>query len=90
MRNLTDAIDYGLSKGCNDIELYIEKSEELNVEIRSGAIDKYQESKSQGIGVRVIKASLMSLELVTVNLAFGLSVIFSSDKSPSCSAEIVS
>ncbi len=61
MKNLTDAIDYGLSKGCKDIELYVEKSEELNIEIRSGKIDKYQESKSQGIGVRVIKGDKQSL-----------------------------
>ncbi len=61
MKNLTDAIDYGLSKGCKDVELYVEKSEELNVEIRLGEIDKYQESKSQGIGIRVIVGDRQSL-----------------------------
>ena len=49
MKNLTDAIDYGLSRGCNDIELYIETSSNLELEIRAGKLDKYQESKAQGI-----------------------------------------
>lgn len=61
MKNLTDAIDYGLSRGCNDIELYIETSSNLELEIRAGKLDKYQESKAQGIGVRVIKDHKQSL-----------------------------
>ncbi len=61
MKNLTDAIDYGLSRGCNDIELYIETSSNLDLEIRAGKLDKYQESKAQGIGVRVIKGNKQSL-----------------------------
>jgi len=61
MKNLIDAIDYGLSKSCNDIELYIETSKNLDLEIRDGKLDKYQESKSQGIGVRVIKGNKQSL-----------------------------
>ena len=61
MKNLTDAIDYGLEKGCSDIELYIETSKNLDLEIRAGKLDKYQESKSQGIGVRVIRGNKQSL-----------------------------
>jgi PmbA protein len=61
MKNLTDAIDYGLGRGCNDIELYLETSSSLDFEIRAGKLEKYQESKSQGIGVRVIKDNKQSL-----------------------------
>lgn len=61
MKNLTNAIDYGLRKGCNDIEFYIETNQSLDLEIRDGKLDKYQESKSQGIGVRVIKGNKQSL-----------------------------
>lgn len=61
MKNLTEALDYGLSKGCDDVELYIEKSQDLEIELRNGKIDKYQESKSKGIGVRVIKGKRQSL-----------------------------
>ncbi len=61
MNKLTEAIDYGLSRGCNDIELYIETSSNLDLEIRAGKLDKYQESKAQGIGVRVIKGNKQSL-----------------------------
>jgi PmbA protein len=61
MKNLTDAIDYGLGKGCKDIELYLETSSSLDFEIRTGKLEKYQESKSQGIGVRVIKDNKQSL-----------------------------
>lgn len=61
MKNLTDAIDYGLGRGCDDIELYIETSHNLDLEIREGNIEKYQESKSRGIGVRVIKKNKQSL-----------------------------
>lgn len=61
MKNLTDAIDYGLGRGCKDIELYLETSSSLDFEIRAGKLEKYQESKSQGIGVRVIKENKQSL-----------------------------
>lgn len=61
MKNLIDAIDYGLGRGCNDIELYVETSSNLDLEIRGGNIEKYQESKSRGIGVRVIKDNKQSL-----------------------------
>lgn len=61
MKNLTKAIDYGLSRGCDDIEIYVETSNNLDLEIREGNIEKYQESKSRGIGVRVIKKNKQSL-----------------------------
>lgn len=55
MKNdLEKALEYGLDAGCSDVELYISGGRELSLELRNGALEKYQDSKSNGVGIRTV------------------------------------
>ena len=55
MDNIKKALSYGLKLGFEDLEIYMEEGQELDLEIRDGDIEKFQESKSKGLGIRGIK-----------------------------------
>lgn len=61
MNNIKKALDYGLKSGFNDLEIYVEEGQELDLEIRNGDIEKFQESKSKGFGIRGIKNKKQAL-----------------------------
>lgn len=60
-KDLERALAYGLDKGCSDVELYLSGGRELTLELRNGELEKYQDSESAGVGVRVIKEKRQAL-----------------------------
>lgn len=59
--NINKALKYSRECQLDDLEIYIEAGEELSIEIRNGEIDKFQESKSSGVGIRAIKNKKQAL-----------------------------
>lgn len=51
----------GEKSGCQLVELYLESGTEANYEVRNKEVEKVNESKSQGLGIRVIKNNRQSL-----------------------------